>query len=89
MNMKSFLVVITAAFLASTAPQTMARGGGHADGAPRGHSADMGFPNTNRQSLPTAETGLDRAGERMNEEALEHSKAFERHIEKQHKLKKR
>ena len=83
MNKNRFRVFIVAAFLAATATGAMARGGGggHADGGQRGHSADMGFPNTNRQSLPSSERGLERAGERMNEEGLDHSNAFDRHEE--------
>lgn len=70
------------AALALTGGVAAAPGGVHGAGG-QGSGSHAGAPpdTSNRQSLPDAERGLDRAGDRESDSGLEHSQSRERHRE--------
>jgi hypothetical protein len=80
---KMFCAAIAA--LALTGGVAAAPGGAHGAGGQgaggSGNHADSPPDTSNRQSLPDAERGLDRAGERESDSGIEHSQSRERHQE--------
>ncbi len=70
------LALLGAAFLATNvyAKNGGGPGGGPHNGAPGDHMSDNGLSNTNKQSLPDSNRGLDRAHERMSDKGMAHEK---------------
>ena len=77
-NLKSLILIAT---MVLGAPSTCAyarpggAGGGSAGGMAGSHMSQPGSANTNGPMAADRDKGLDRAADRRNEEAAEHSKA--------------
>ena len=80
MNMHWKPAVAGVALLALAGGVTAAPKAGHATGGASSHSSTPPA-SSNKQSLPDADRGMDRAGGRRSEEGLDHFRAEEQQME--------
>lgn len=78
MKNELYLAVAGAVLLFAFGSVGHAAKGGDAGGASADHRSASGQENTNAQSLPGSERGLERATERMSDQGLQHQQAPEK-----------